>query len=204
VKLCGHLLLSSVSVKPSRVSNWHLILPASPEYEQLIRVCHAATGRVFAALAVSEAFHHCPVADGQRLFPDEVTVGKPPSVALMGADDVAGEINKRIASAVSGRDVHAMHGRHAPRLCQSVKFLNTELVMLEELVTVDAIRHVTFIAGILVKPRKRGRVNRKVNAFIRQGFHHFNAITVVDGVLIFDYLVNVCFLAHWFGCLEIK
>jgi hypothetical protein len=94
VKLCGHLLLSSVSVKPSRVSNWHLILPASPEYEQLIRVCHAATGRVFAALAVSEAFHHCPVADGQRLFPDEVTVGKPPSVALMGADDVAGEINK--------------------------------------------------------------------------------------------------------------
>ncbi len=190
VKLCWHLLLPSVSVKPGRVSNRNLVLAAPPKDQKLIGVGHAATGRVFAALAVGKAFHHGAVAHGKRFFPDKIPVRKSPSVALMSADNVTGEIDKRVTPTVSGGDVHAMHCGHAPGLGEAVKLLDAKLVMFKELVTVYAVGHVPLIAGVLIKPCEGRRIDRKINAFIRQSSHHFDAIAVINGISVFDYLVN--------------
>lgn len=190
VKLCGHLLFPGVSVKPGRVGNWHLVFSASTKNQELVGIGHAATGRIFAALAVCQAFHHGAVAHGKRLLPDKIPVRESPSVALMCADNVAGEIDKRVTTTVSSRDVHAMHGRHAPRLSKAVKLLDAEFIMFKELVTVYAVGHVPLIARVLVKPCEGRRIDRKVNAFIRQSSHHFDAIAVINGISVFNYLVN--------------
>jgi hypothetical protein len=116
-------------------------------------------------------------------------MGEFPSASFVKPDDFAWEINQRIAPAVSGRDVHAVNRSHAPRLCESVKLANGESVMIKKLVAGDAVAHVAFIGRVLVKTREWRRVNRKVNAAIRKGFHYLDAIAVVDCVSVGNNLV---------------
>ncbi len=157
--LIRHLLFASVSVQSGRVSHGDFVLARAAEDQELIRVCHAAPGRILAACPMRQAFHHGAVADGQRLFPDEITVRELPPVGFVKPDDFTGEINQGIAPAVSGRDVHAMHGGHASRLREPMNFLHGKLVVPEKLISGNAVAHVSLVAAVLVETSERRRVN---------------------------------------------
>jgi hypothetical protein len=123
----------------------NFVFPATAENKQLISVCHAAPCGIFAKRPVSKAFHHGPISDGKRLFPDKIPMSKSPSASFVQADDFSGEVNQCVASAVSGGNVHAMNSRHSPRFCQPVKFANRKSVMIEKLIVIAAIAHIFFV-----------------------------------------------------------
>ena len=87
-----------------------------------------------------KVFAHCPVAHGKRLFPYRVPRNVIPMLALMQSDDVAGEVNKAVAAAVTGRHICAVNRRHAPRSRESKEFAHRERVVLKELLVIVTVR----------------------------------------------------------------
>jgi hypothetical protein len=55
------------------------------------------------------------------------------------SNHIAGEIYKRVVPAVTSRDIHAMHGAHSSRLREAVEFFNHKLIVLVELIAVNAV-----------------------------------------------------------------
>ena len=55
-------------------------------------------------------------------------------------------------------------------------------VLIEKLGVVRAVRQVAFVAGVVVQPAKRWRIQRQVNPAVRHGGHNVHAIGAIDGI----------------------
>jgi hypothetical protein len=117
------------------------IFALAPEQQEVVSAGDRAAGRVLDDALVGERLGHRPVSDGERFFPDVVARHVPEAEALVEADDVPRKIGQVVtATRVAHRDVHRMNRSHPPWHRQSVEFAHDELVVLEELRVVPAVR----------------------------------------------------------------
>jgi hypothetical protein len=85
----------------------------APEQQQVVADATPQSMAVGHERGVREVLLHRAQAHGERLLPDRVAAGVPPALALVQADDVAGEVDQRVGAAVAARDLHAS----APPTC---------------------------------------------------------------------------------------
>jgi hypothetical protein len=135
---------------------------------------------------MGKVLDHGPVPHPEGFFPDRMACDVVPAVGLMQGNDLAGEVHERILPTVAAWYVGAVNSSETSWQGEAMQFGDHKAVVIHELVVVSAVAYVSLVGAVDVETSERGAVDGEVDAFGRESAHNFDAVAVVDGVMVGD------------------